>query len=156
MPAVVNNAGNKFLRFFLHALYCNQTVGDSHAYRIEAYGLTYGLRHRPGTDMARNSEVFKLVVDKAYALMGRDFVKVNQHVGHRTMIIIARNLLGTTAERQHQQEGKEKVLFHICVSLLFYNKGVPIQCYPELLKAVQLIQHFLQRHGDAPGIINAQ
>ena len=106
--------------------------------------------------MARNSEVFKLVVDKAYALIGRDFVKVNQHVGHRTVIVIARNLLGTTTERQHQQEGKEKVLFHICASLLFYNKGFPIQCYPKLLKAVQLIQHFLQRHGVAPCIINAQ
>ena len=106
--------------------------------------------------MTCNSEVFKLIINKAYALTGRDFVKVNQHVGHRTVIVIARNLLGTTAERQHQQEGKEKVSFHICISLLFYNKGFPIQCYPKLLKAVQLIQHFLQRHGAAPGIINAQ
>lgn len=77
------------------ALHSNQTVAHHHLHRIEAYHSADGIGNIRSLHILGDGEILQLVVDKAHLVASGSLVEVDEHIRHATVVVVAREMLGT-------------------------------------------------------------
>ena len=93
LALVVDEMADELLAVFLHAFHGDEAVADGGLNGIETNDLADGIAERGVLNADRDSVVLQFVIDKADMIALGCLAEVDEHLGHGTALVVARDAL---------------------------------------------------------------